>query len=159
MPLQPRVLKPASNAFDFRVYDMDDAGKPVKVYHPHEEIATVVIRICNLTRAMLREELVISAFEQLAIRYCRLKPNAWFLQEEQPGKATEKQETKMSTDEKAKIATHAFLDPLQIKWPFLVVSHRLKNPVCSAFTFRAVWHGEFDVSKQYIVLNGRVSEN
>ena len=167
LPENPEVLKPASNAYDFRVYNMDENGKPNKVYHPHDSVATVVINQINLVRLMLKEEPVISSFEQIAIQFCRQRPNAWFLQKEQPevatneqepGTATPKQKPKTATDEEAKVATHVFLHPLQAEWPFMVVSEKLKNPVCTAFTGRGEWHGDFDVSEQYIALNARVSE-
>ena len=153
------VLKPASNAFDFRIYNMDETGKPDKVYHPHEDIATIVIKTINLVRKMLKEEPVISSFEDLAIGYCRLTPKAWFLQEKQPEAATEKQEPETATNERAKVAAHEFLDPLQIKWPFIVVSNKMKNPTGTAHTGRGPWSGVFNVSEQYIALNGKVREN
>ena len=76
MPAGLGVLTPAASAFDFRIYNMDETPKPDKVYHPHDDIVTIVIKPKNLTRKMLKEESVTSSFEQIAIRYCRLNPNA-----------------------------------------------------------------------------------
>ena len=145
----PAVLKPVWNAFDFRIYNMDETGKPAFVYHPHDGIATIVIKPINLLRGMLREKAVISSFEEVAMTYCGQTPNAWFLQEKQP---------EVAINEYPKAVAHFFLDSLQSTWPFMVVSDKLKNPACSAFTARREWHGDFDIAQQYIALNGLVSK-
>ena len=148
MAAKPPVLKPASNAFDFRIYHIDEAGTPDRVYHPHDPIATCIIKATNITRAMLKETTVRKSFEELARGYCKLRPNAWFLDGVRDAKAIEKILKKCTED---------YLGSLETGWPAIVVPEKLKNPNCTAFSVRHAWHVKFEISEQILGLNAWVS--
>ena len=148
MVLEGAVLKPAPNASDFTIYHVDEDGKPSEVYDPKNGISTCVINSINISRQMLKTDTVKTALIQQATEYFKERPDAWF-----SGQGPAESEEKMES------LTNIFFGKVLARFPSVLVDDSLHKRMVLALHWRYQWAGEFEISHQYISLDGKVSGN
>lgn len=144
---QGAVLKPESNASDFTIYHRTESGEPKPRYSPQHEITTCVVKAIKICQAMLRQQAARDGLTRLAKEYCAAREQRWFLREFP------------DTPENLMIVVNDFLDLVLARFPNVLVDYSLKNPDFGGGHWRRAFTGDFEISDQFIYLNGPVRES
>lgn len=142
MASQDAVLKAASNCHDFRVYHIDESGKPDYQYAANSMMMNCVTDAINLARQILSREHLQKAFRALANRCLQTQPELCIIREEGVGRAVDEFIIQVCTT---------------TEFPVVFVDDTLRNPSLRGYASRRPYDGIFNFSDQYIGLNGSVS--
>lgn len=123
MASKTSVLKPVVNRYDYKIYHVDETGKPDKMYHPDDAMATCNIVTANIAVAMMKTEAYMSGLEVIATGLLQLRPNAWFLQG-------------WPTEERATRSVHNYVGMYDTQKPGILIDDSMRNPNFEGFYTR-----------------------
>ena len=138
----------ASDDSPYRVLHVDGNNKVDLRYRQDPPMHECVKQGADIAQAMMKTDGFRSAVATLAKYYCEHMKNAWFLQ----GQTDENQSTQHA---------HRFLRKiLEGPFPLLLLVDRLKTTSIIGLNWRQAWsfREDFDLPRQYIGLNAKVSQ-